>query len=81
MAQEPPSFTEVMAGFEYTAAIGMLNEGMVEEGLCCIKAMLRQAQQSPGRAAPQHARDPDVGVDDDAHHSVLLYCCRTSRTI
>lgn len=30
-------FTEVMTGFEYTAAIGMLYEGMVEEGLACIR--------------------------------------------
>ncbi len=32
-----PYFTEVMTGFEYTAAIGMLYEGMVEEGLQCIR--------------------------------------------
>jgi len=31
-----PYFTEVMTGFEYTAAIGMLYEGQVEEGLRCI---------------------------------------------
>ncbi len=28
-----PYFTEVMTGFEYTAAIGMLYEGDVENGL------------------------------------------------
>jgi non-lysosomal glucosylceramidase len=33
-----PYFSEVMTGFEYTAAIGMLYEGMTEEGLKCIKA-------------------------------------------
>ena len=31
-----PYFTEVMTGFEYTAAIGMLYEGQVKEGLRCI---------------------------------------------
>ena len=30
-------FTEVMTGFEYTAAVGMLYEGMVDEGLACIQ--------------------------------------------
>jgi len=35
--KEPfPYFSEVMTGFEYTAAIGMLYEGMTEEGLKCI---------------------------------------------
>ncbi len=34
-----PYFTEVMTGFEYTAAIGMIYEGMVEDGLDCIKAI------------------------------------------
>jgi len=32
-----PYFTEVMTGFEYAAAIGMLYEGQVNEGLLCIK--------------------------------------------
>lgn len=32
-----PYWAEVMTGFEYTAAIGMLYEGMEEEGLECIK--------------------------------------------
>ncbi len=32
-----PYFTEVMTGFEYTAAVGMLQEGQTEEGLACIK--------------------------------------------
>lgn len=31
-----PYFTEVMTGFEYTAAIGMLYEGQTEDGLKCI---------------------------------------------
>lgn len=31
-----PYFTEVMTGFEYTAAIGMLYEGQIENGLKCI---------------------------------------------
>jgi hypothetical protein len=31
-----PYFTEVMTGFEYTAAIGMLYEGQMENGLQCI---------------------------------------------
>ena len=31
-----PYFTEVMTGFEYTAAIGMIYEGQVESGLRCI---------------------------------------------
>jgi uncharacterized protein (DUF608 family) len=30
-------FTEVMTGFEYTAAVGMLYEGRTEDGLKCIK--------------------------------------------
>lgn len=34
-----PYFTEVMTGFEYTAAIGMLYEGMIDEGLDCIRAI------------------------------------------
>ncbi|WP_406684726.1 non-lysosomal glucosylceramidase [Seonamhaeicola sp. MEBiC1930] len=32
-----PYYTEVMTGFEYTAAIGMLQEGQTEEGLKCIR--------------------------------------------
>ena len=32
-----PYFTEVMTGFEYTAAVGMLYEGQLENGLKCIK--------------------------------------------
>jgi len=32
-----PYFTEVMTGFEYAAAVGMLYEGRTEEGLRCIK--------------------------------------------
>ena len=32
-----PYFTEVMTGFEYTAAIGMIQEGQTEEGLLCIR--------------------------------------------
>ncbi|MBN1294877.1 MAG: hypothetical protein JXB48_23780 [Candidatus Latescibacteria bacterium] len=32
-----PYFTEVMTGFEYTAAVGMLYEGRTEEGLLCIR--------------------------------------------
>lgn len=31
-----PYFTEVMTGFEYTAAIGMLYEGQIQDGLKCI---------------------------------------------
>ncbi|MFZ2338415.1 MAG: GH116 family glycosyl hydrolase [Bacteroidales bacterium] len=31
-----PYFTEVMTGFEYTAAIGMLYEGLTDDGLKCI---------------------------------------------
>ena len=34
-----PYFTEIMTGFEYTAAVGMLYEGMVEEGLRCVQAI------------------------------------------
>ena len=34
-----PYFTEVMTGFEYTAAVGMIYEGMEEEGLNCIQAL------------------------------------------
>jgi uncharacterized protein (DUF608 family) len=32
-------FTEVMTGFEYTAAVGMIYEGQVEEGLKCIRSI------------------------------------------
>jgi uncharacterized protein (DUF608 family) len=32
-----PYFTEVMTGFEYTAAVGMLYEGLEEDGLKCIR--------------------------------------------
>jgi non-lysosomal glucosylceramidase len=32
-----PYFTEVMTGFEYTAAVGMLYEGQIDEGLKCIQ--------------------------------------------
>jgi hypothetical protein len=32
-----PYFTEVMTGFEYAAAVGMLYEGQTENGLQCIK--------------------------------------------
>ena len=32
-----PYFNEVMTGFEYTAAIGMLYEGQTEPGLLCIR--------------------------------------------
>jgi uncharacterized protein (DUF608 family) len=32
-----PYFTEVMTGFEYTAAVGMLFEDLADEGLCCIR--------------------------------------------
>ncbi len=32
-----PYFSEVMTGFEYTAAVGLIQEGMAEEGLTAIK--------------------------------------------
>ena len=32
-----PYFSEVMTGFEYTAAVGMLYEGQTDEGLKCIR--------------------------------------------
>lgn len=34
-----PYFNEVMTGFEYTAAIGMIYEGAVADGLRCINAI------------------------------------------
>jgi len=34
-----PYYNEVMTGFEYTAAAGMIYEGMDREGLRCIKAV------------------------------------------
>jgi hypothetical protein len=34
-----PYFTEVMTGFEYTAAVGMLYEGLTADGLKCIRAI------------------------------------------
>jgi hypothetical protein len=32
-----PYFNEVMTGFEYTAAAGMIYEGMTDDGLLCVK--------------------------------------------
>ena len=34
-----PYYTEVMTGFEYTAAVGMLYEGLTADGLKCIQAI------------------------------------------
>jgi hypothetical protein len=34
-----PYFAESMSGFEYAAAIGMLQEGQIDDGLKCIKAI------------------------------------------
>ena len=34
-----PYFSEVMTGFEYTAAVGMLYEGLIKEGLKAISAI------------------------------------------
>ncbi|HUS91742.1 MAG TPA: GH116 family glycosyl-hydrolase [Phycisphaerae bacterium] len=34
-----PYETEVMTGFEYAAAVGMLQEGMIDRGLECIRAI------------------------------------------
>ncbi len=34
-----PYFTEVMTGFEYTAAIGMLYERLTDDGLQCIRSI------------------------------------------
>jgi non-lysosomal glucosylceramidase len=34
-----PYFNEVMTGFEYTAAVGMIYEGAVDDGLLCIEAI------------------------------------------
>ncbi|MCD6518358.1 MAG: hypothetical protein J7M05_00335 [Anaerolineae bacterium] len=34
-----PYFTEIMTGFEYTASIHMLYEGLIKEGLQCISAI------------------------------------------
>ncbi|MBP1648343.1 MAG: hypothetical protein H6Q30_1788, partial [Bacteroidetes bacterium] len=34
-----PYFTEVMTGFEYTAAVGMLYEGLTNDGLKCIRSI------------------------------------------
>jgi len=34
-----PYFAESMSGFEYTAAVGMIYEGQIENGLKCIKAI------------------------------------------
>ncbi len=34
-----PYCNEVMTGFEYTAAVGMLYEGMIADGLKCIRAI------------------------------------------
>ena len=63
-----PYFTEVMTGFEYTPAVGMLYEGLVDEGLTVI-ADIRARYD--GRAAqpvrrgrvrpPLRARDGELG--------------------
>jgi Predicted bile acid beta-glucosidase len=45
-----PYFNEVMTGFEYTAAIGMLYEGQIEEGLRCISAI--RARYTGKRRSP-----------------------------
>ncbi len=45
-----PYFGEVMTGFEYTAAVGMLYEGMTAEGLGCIRDVRERydgARRSP----------------------------------
>lgn len=45
-----PYFTEVMTGFEYTAAAGMLFEGQIKNGLKCIENVRRRydgAKRSP----------------------------------
>ena len=34
-----PYYTEVMTGFEYTAAVGMIYEGLTADGLKCIQAI------------------------------------------
>ncbi|MBQ6284191.1 MAG: hypothetical protein IJK70_05305, partial [Bacteroidales bacterium] len=34
-----PYFPEAMTGFEYCAAVGMIQEGMVDDGLKCIKSI------------------------------------------
>ena len=34
-----PYFSEAMTGFEYTAAVGMIYEGMIDDGLKCIRAI------------------------------------------
>ncbi len=34
-----PYFSESMTGFEYAAAVGMLYEGQIEEGIKCIKSI------------------------------------------
>lgn len=34
-----PYFAEVMTGFEYSTAVGMMYEGMVDEALMCVKAI------------------------------------------
>ncbi len=53
-----PYFSEVMTGFEYTAAVGMLYEGQTDNGLKCIREHprpLRRAKAQPlrrGRVRP-----------------------------
>ena len=34
-----PYFPEAMTGFEYCAAVGMIQEGMIDDGLKCIKSI------------------------------------------
>ena len=41
-ARPTPYFNELMTGFEYTAAIHMLYEGLIEQGLRCIEAIRKR---------------------------------------
>src|SRR4028118_117982 len=60
-----PYYNEVMTGFEYTAAIGMMYEGQGEAALKCIEAVRARYdghKRSPfdeeiGRAVQQECRD------------------------
>jgi non-lysosomal glucosylceramidase len=56
-----PYFTEVMTGFEYTAAVGMLYEEMKNEGLDCIR-MIRDRYDG-------HRRNPFDEAECGHHYA------------